>query len=513
MTSRVPLTVRATPAGTERYARLFAGSLGPGAYGPLGSTQLSASRLGLGSYRVDEDTPAHRAALELALRTGINLIDTSTNYTDGGSERLIGQVLADLVGRGTLEREQVVVVSKIGYVQGQNLVLAREREAAGQPFPEMVKYMDGCWHCIHPQFLGDQLGRSLGRLGLATLDVCLLHNPEYFFSDARHRTSGPLPALRGEFYRRLSEAFRFFEAEVTAGRIGAYGVSSNTCAAPAADPEATSLSRMLDAARAAGGRGHHFRVLQLPMNLCEAGALLEPESVLATAAREQIAVLVNRPLNAVAGRGMLRLADFVLTPAPEPTAALAALGDLEAEFGRDLAPGVGNRLGSHSPGDFFRWAERLDGLADHLDSLDQWQQIEGHTVVPRVAHAVRALDRALDDELGTRWREWRSRYLAALETTFAALRRVGGKRSRARSRAVAAALDPRLAPERRHETLSRKALWVLLSTPGVSVVLLGMRRPAYVDDAREVLRWPPLDDVRAAYEAMSRLCADDANPR
>ena len=29
-------------------------------------------------------------------------------------------------------------------------------------------------------FLADQLDASLDRLGLATLDVCLLHNPEYF---------------------------------------------------------------------------------------------------------------------------------------------------------------------------------------------------------------------------------------------------------------------------------------------------------------------------------------------
>ena len=254
MTSRMPLAGRATSPGTGAHATRVAAALGPGAFAPLGSTGLSVSRLGFGGYRVDDDTPLHRAALEHALQTGINLIDTSTNYTDGGSERLVGQVLADLVGRGALAREQVVVVSKIGYVQGRNLSLAREREAAGRPFPEMVKYMDGCWHCVHPEFLADQLGRSLGRLGLAALDVCLLHNPEYFFSDAQHRSPRPLPALRDEFYRRLSEAFRFFEDEVTAGRIGAYGVSSNTCTAPAGDSEATSLARMLDAARAAGGR-------------------------------------------------------------------------------------------------------------------------------------------------------------------------------------------------------------------------------------------------------------------
>ena len=60
--------------------------------------------------------------------------------------------------------------------------MARAREQGGAAFPEMVKYTDGCWHCIHPQFLADQLERSLRRLQLDKLDVYLLHNPEYFFT-------------------------------------------------------------------------------------------------------------------------------------------------------------------------------------------------------------------------------------------------------------------------------------------------------------------------------------------
>src|SRR5204862_5089142 len=138
-----------------------------------------------------------------------------------------------------------IVGSKIGYVQGENLAVAEEREAAGRPFPEMVKYAEGIWHCLHPEFLADQLERSRGRLQLATLDVCLLHNPEYFLKDAHERSHGPLERRREEFYRRLAESFAFLEEQVAAGRIRWYGVSSNTCTRPAADPEATSLSRML----------------------------------------------------------------------------------------------------------------------------------------------------------------------------------------------------------------------------------------------------------------------------
>src|SRR5207249_11741701 len=119
-----------------------------------------------------------------------NLIDTSTNYMDGASERLVGQVLKRAGRSGVAPREAVVVVSKIGYVQGENMRLAAEREKAGFPFPEMVKVEEWCWHCIHPEFLKDQLARSLDPLGLATLHVYLLPTPEYFHPDPRHDGPG-----------------------------------------------------------------------------------------------------------------------------------------------------------------------------------------------------------------------------------------------------------------------------------------------------------------------------------
>ncbi len=65
---------------------------------------------------------------------------------------------------------------------------------------------------------------------------------------------------------------------MAAGRIAWYGVSSNTAGSRPDDPEATSLSRMLEAAAAAGGPGHHFRVLQVPLNLFESGAVRQPNT-------------------------------------------------------------------------------------------------------------------------------------------------------------------------------------------------------------------------------------------
>jgi aryl-alcohol dehydrogenase-like predicted oxidoreductase len=306
----------ASAEGTRRSAqRAIDEGTSASAYRALGRTGLVTSSLGFGGYRIDDRTPEHAAALEQALLGGVNLIDTSTNYTDGSSETCIGNVLA------RHRREEVIVVSKVGYVQGQALAMARACEHRGAAFPEMVKYTDGCWHCIHPEFLADQLERSLGRLRVETVDVYLLHNPEYFFTDAAKRPrSGSLEALRDEFYDRIRRAFSHLEGEVRRGRIGFYGVSSNTFVVPASDPEATSLERMWTIAGEVA-REHHFAVAQLPANLFESGAmrmrnnLAGTRTVLEFAQEHDLAVLVNRPLNAFYREQLIRLAD---TPVRSP---------------------------------------------------------------------------------------------------------------------------------------------------------------------------------------------------
>jgi len=504
----------ATPEGTAAYAARFAPAA-PSGHTALGSTGLVVSRIGFGGYRVDDETPEHREALSRALLGGCNLVDTSTNYTDGGSERLVGETLSRLVRSGALRREEVVVVSKIGYVQGHNLELAKEREAAGRPFPEMVKYGEDVWHCVHPDFLEDQLRRSLERSRLAALDVCLLHNPEYFLSDAHERSHGKLEGRRKEFYGRLRDSFAFLEAQVAAGRLRWYGVSSNTCTRPADDPEATSLTRMLESAREGAGAGHHLRVLQLPLNLLEPAALLVrntgPEgdrTVLEAAAEAGLGVLVNRPLNAMAGEGLLRLASVAVSPTgADLDGQLAILAGIEAEYRRDIAPSLSATKGGLPPEHFFRWSAELRGIAPHVRGLEHWGALETQRILPRLMEAVHALDRGLEGGLADRWEAWRARYLPELQKAFGELRRRAAERSAAAVAAVTEALDRRLPEQRRGESLSRKALWVAAGTPGVSSVLNGMRAPAYVDDALEILAWAPVPAAQEVYEALR-----DASP-
>ncbi|MGD2217751.1 MAG: aldo/keto reductase, partial [Gemmatimonadales bacterium] len=508
-TIAIHLPGRATPADTARYAARFPGTGST----ELGATGLRVGRLGFGSYRTHDRSPGHREALQRALRSGVNLIDTATTYIDGASERLVGSSLRQLIDDGDIAREEVIVVSKIGPVQGSSYKLALEREEHAAPFPEMVKYEEGLWYCMHPEFLEDQLQRSLDRLELETLDFCLLHNPEYLLADAARREE-PLEKSRDELYRRLQEAFAYLESQVSAGRLASYGVSTNTVATPSDDDEAISLTRMLAAARRVAGTEHHFRILQIPLNLLESDAVFVRQeddgadrTVLEIAQAEGIALLANRPLNAFVGGALIRLTEVAVEDEQteiEFEQQLARVADLELAFRAEIAPQLKTAPDSLDPGEYFRMAERLAQVQDALIGLAHWSEVETQ-ILYTVQTVVAALDRGLNGEVAARWSDWRDVYLPELDELIRELRRQAAQRSQDRTAALNAAIDPLLPEDRRSASLSRKALWTVASTPGVTAVLNGMRSVDYVDDSLAVLDWPALDSAASVYHVVRNM--------
>jgi len=490
---------RATTEATAAYATRH----GAG-FGTLGGTGLTCGRFGFGGYRVDDATPEHREALTRALLGGVNLIDTSTNYMDGGSERLIGEVVASLASEATVARDEIIVVSKAGYVQGENLTRAKHRDESGRAFPEMIRFEEGLWHCIHPAFLEDQLERSLERLRLESLDVLLLHNPEYFLMDGARRNEGDLAGRRDEFYRRLTDSFDFLEEQIRSGRLGCYGVSSNTAAAAPDDPIATSLTRMLESARAAGGNDHGFRVLQLPMNLLETGAAAvrnngdaATQTVLEHAVEHAVGILVNRPLNASGERALVRLASFeVGEPIVDLQEQLAVVGQLEREFDEQIGSRLRSAEGKGARG-VFAWSSELPPLLQQVQGYPHWEEIESTRVFPRLSRSLEAIGRGVGGGLAASFFDWRNRYVNELQKLFDEAGRQAREKSNRASVQVREGVDDRLPEKRRDEPLSRKSLWIVASTPGVSCVLLGMRRPAYVEDALAIRGWDPLPDAKS----------------
>ena len=199
-------------SSTTRARRLHQGSM------PL-KAPACIRRVGFGCYRLDEHSAKHRATLTGAILSGVRLLDTAPNYSDGGSERLVGAVLA----RNHEVREQLCIVTKVGLLQGSLLAEAVVREQEGRPWPGMVKLSRSAWYCLSEEFIHHSVARSAERLGTQP-DVVLLHNPEFILSHALDRFDAMgLASAKQKFYsNHLTGAFRALEL------LGLeYGISSN----------------------------------------------------------------------------------------------------------------------------------------------------------------------------------------------------------------------------------------------------------------------------------------------
>ncbi|MCL4870593.1 MAG: aldo/keto reductase [Anaerolineae bacterium] len=481
----------ATKKGTEQVAAAFPSPM----FNQSITTGLSLSQVGFGGYRVDTGIPIFQEALTLALTQGINLIDTSANYANGGSEELVGQVINDLIGRGRTLREQLIIVTKGGYLQGSNYTLSQQRKENGQPFPDLVEYMSDLEHCIHPEFLADQIGRSLRRLNMETVDFYLLHNPEYYLSWAKNQPFS-LEEARSEYYRRIRLAFAHLEKEVERGRIQYYGISSNSFPYAAAHPEFTCLTTCWEIAQSLTPQ-HHFRAIQLPMNLLEPGAATQinqpnGQTVLEFAWQQKLLVLVNRPLNAYRQNSLTRLADLPEPDYISPAAVDARIANLVAQevvLHRDLLPALEVTADVQEQlGRMLAAGQALDGYWLGINSYQRWLETRSGYLIPRINSALRFLEmlKQKPNELET----WIETYIDAANHTFAAITAYYQEQAldeTERLKGKVKAIEPDWAAA---ATLSQLAVRALRTTRGVTSVLVGMRRPAYVEDVLTELHRP-----------------------
>jgi len=260
------------------------------------------SNFAFGTYRITDQNPIHIQALKDAITSGIELIDTSSNYMDGAAERAIALAFEKLedVYKGSVE-----IVSKYGYIQGLNMAMHKEK-----PVEAVVEFSEQCYHSIAPSFMREQLTLSLKRLQREKLDCYLIHNPEYYILDALNKNAADKDEILDTMYARIYEAFVGLEEEVKSGRIGSYGISSNSFAKEHKDPEFLPYEDLITLADKAseqvGNDTHNFTTIQLPINILETEGL----KCASWAKENGLRVLVNRPLNAQKDGQMYRLADY-----------------------------------------------------------------------------------------------------------------------------------------------------------------------------------------------------------
>jgi aryl-alcohol dehydrogenase-like predicted oxidoreductase len=218
------------------------------------------SSLGLGTY-LGAPTPgadeAYAASARRFAELGGSVFDTAANYRNGRSERALGLVLPGL------PRDAFFVSTKAGYLPMSD---GETRESPGAWFDRVLRgpgiladdeVVDGC-HAMTPRYLAHQLEISRRALGLETLDLFHLHNPEQ-----------QLLAL-GEtrFHETIAKAFEACEGFRAEGKIRFYGVATwDGLRVPPGEAGHLDLARLWHLAESIGGPRHGFRWVQAPLNL------------------------------------------------------------------------------------------------------------------------------------------------------------------------------------------------------------------------------------------------------
>jgi aryl-alcohol dehydrogenase-like predicted oxidoreductase len=226
------------------------------------------SALGIGSYLgdcTDAEDERYRRSVHSAVTSGVNVIDTASNYRCQRSERAVGHAVAEAIAAGDVRRDELVVCTKGGYV-----ALDGEPPASREAYEEWLEkelFAPGILtpddlvrggHSIAPTFLAHQLAQSRKNLGLQTIDVYYLHNPEEQL----------LVLDRVTFLAKMRTAFALLEERAESGEIAGYGCATWLgLRVPPEHKQHLTLAELVAIAREVGGTTHHFRAVQLPVSL------------------------------------------------------------------------------------------------------------------------------------------------------------------------------------------------------------------------------------------------------
>jgi aryl-alcohol dehydrogenase-like predicted oxidoreductase len=272
---RSEMTTFATSDGTKKYAARFETRAAAGHFREQQGLWLSS--IGIGTYLGEPDAPTDHGytdAIVAAVESGANLIDSAINYRFQRSERSVGAALEELARRG-YAREELVICTKGGFLTPDGSMPADANEYFNHEYvaTEILREGDvaaGC-HSMAPRFIADQLERSRRNLGVETVDIYYLHNPETQLSEVP----------REMFNSRVRAAFEFLESAVAAAKIHFYGLATwNAFRQGENEQDFLSLASMESLARDVAGGSHHFRFVQLPCNLGMTEALTRSNQAL-----------------------------------------------------------------------------------------------------------------------------------------------------------------------------------------------------------------------------------------
>ncbi len=177
---------------------------------PLGRSELRVSRIGYGCWRLagsegmaapPDAMASGKRAVHAAAEAGFTLFDLADIYGSGRCEEIFGAALRESPGL----RSRIVIASKCGI------------RKAGSPDPgSPYRYDSSAAH------IASSVEASLRRIGVETLDLLMLHRPDYLMD----------PAEVAEAFVRLRDAGKVREFGVSNFRPGQLTALQKACPLP-----------------------------------------------------------------------------------------------------------------------------------------------------------------------------------------------------------------------------------------------------------------------------------------
>lgn len=239
---------------------------------------IITSSIGIGTHLGKSDVQTDNLmtnAIIQSVQGGINLIDSAIVYRDCQSEHSIQKAINYLINSTEVSRDELIICTKGGvlpfetpedlnwfyqqYIESDDSKIQQE---------DITISEDGKYHCIHPDYLEEQINQSLENLGVERIDIYYIHNPEVLLSQLDRET----------FYHRLQLAFRVMEDAVTSGKISRYGIATwDGFRVPKSSQRYLNLAKIKSIAReVSGNKEDSFRYIQFPFNMGMLEALLNP---------------------------------------------------------------------------------------------------------------------------------------------------------------------------------------------------------------------------------------------
>ena len=237
---------------------------------------LIFSKLGLGTfnkepYKEENYVFHYIEGVKQAIRSGINLIDTASNYRYGQSEKEIAIAIKELLDEKEIKREELIICSKGGFIQldfpfpknpyswiKENII---DNKLATNEDIELDQ------HCMTPDYLEWSCEKSIENLGVKALDIYFLHNPEMQLLKLGYT----------KFLKKIESIFKRFEKMADKGIIKYYGVATwNGFTNEKNTNEHINLEDLVNIAKKVGGENHRFKYVQTPFNIAKTSIYTMP---------------------------------------------------------------------------------------------------------------------------------------------------------------------------------------------------------------------------------------------